>query len=120
MIENEDVPAIERCRRREARNRSQPLQDTLDRWELGATGFGAGPGQHRELFEHDRRIFDEDRVGKSRFLGEPMDLQSELLERFLEFGVLLSRALKIDRLTREMRELTARYGGRDLAGKGDG
>jgi hypothetical protein len=113
---HQHVASVERAGRLDVRQRPVRRQRLRRRFDLAAARRRAGPRDHRDPVEDDRRVFDEHRVGVVGQLGQPLDTALEAPQAGLVRRVLLHRARVVDRLALEMRQLAAidrrRYGAR--------
>ena len=118
-VQAQHVAAVDRRRRLNVHERSIVLKHRSDAPCLSLSGLGARSGDDRDLVEHDRGIFDEDRV---RELGRSRDADDRAAvprQRVLVLIVLCRRTRSVDGLTLDERQLTIADGRTDRTGDGN-
>ncbi len=75
------------------------------RLNLGPARHRPRPRDDRDVIKHDRRVLDEDRVGKIRRIRQPCHPAAETSQRRFVLLVLRNRTSVVNRLTHQVRKL---------------
>jgi len=112
--DKKNVTSVERAGRLDSMQRSVPGERLLDQDGLGSAGWCPGPGDDRGFIEHDRCIFNEHTVRKTRVRWEHTNVATQPLKALAVGGMLSDGNIHVNPAPNDVRKLTLRETRTDL------